>query len=175
MVPTAGLDVTRYMDHSAFRHVEVLALFIIIAAAAALIGGAVTVPSVHTWYPALIKPVWTPPGHVIATVWTVLYVLMAVAAWLVWCRLGFQNGKVPLALWALQLALNVLWSVLFFGMRHPGAAFTEIVALWSVILAATLAFFHVSTLAGILFLPYLAWVTFAAYLNWLIWRMNMLW
>jgi tryptophan-rich sensory protein len=160
------------MGHSVLRQAAVLGLFAVITAVAAWLGGEATKLSVGDWYRALLKPTWTPPGHVIGTVWTVLYILMALAAWLVWRKTGFQNGKVPLALWGVQLAMNVLWTVLFFGLRHPGAAFTEIVALWAVILATMLAFFRVSTLAGIFFVPYLAWVTFAGYLNWLIYRMN---
>jgi benzodiazapine receptor len=135
-------------------------------------GGFVTSRSVQTWYPALRKPAWTPPGWLFGPVWTVLYVSMGVAAWLVWTKAGLRSAAVALALFALQLALNAAWTPVFFGLHRPGTAFGVIVALWAAIVAATAAFWQVRPVAGLLMLPYLAWVTFAAALNFAIWRMN---
>ena len=136
-------------------------------------GGSVfTARSVGDWYAGLNKPLWTPPSAVFAPVWSALYVMMGVAAWLVWRRGGLTAVAVPLALFGIQLALNVAWSAIFFGLRRPGWAFVEIVALWALILATVIAFRRISPTAGYLLLPYLAWVTFAAALNLAIWRAN---
>jgi len=124
------------------------------------------------WYAALTKPAWTPPSSVFAPVWTVLYVLMAVAAWLVWRRAGFTGGGVALSLFLTQLALNALWSYLFFGIHRPDLALLEIVVLWAVILCVMLLFWRKVPLAGVLMLPYLAWVGFAAVLNFALWQLN---
>ncbi len=139
--------------------------------AAAGIGIRATIPSVTTWYATLRKPSWVPSGRAIGMIWTVLYVLMALAVWLAWREQG-SDAWLPVALYVLQLALNSLWSVLFFGRRSPKAALAEIVALWAAILATLVAFWTVTIWAGILFVPYLAWVTFAGNLNRIVVRMN---
>ena len=113
-----------------------------------------TAPNIPNWYAGLVKPSWTPPGWLFGPVWSVLYLCMAVAAWLVW-RKG--NALVPLAFFAVQLAFNVAWSWLFFGLHSPGAALIDIVLLWVAITATTIAFWRRSLVAGLLFLPYLAW------------------
>ena len=105
-------------------------------------------------------------------VWTTLYVMMAVAAWLVWKQAGVRDAAVPLALFGGQLVLNVAWSFIFFGLHQPGWACVEIVVLWLAIVATVVAFFRQSRGAGWLLLPYLAWVSFAAVLNFAIWRLN---
>ena len=98
---------------------------------------------------------------------------MAVAAWLVWRQNGFDGAKFPLTMFAVQLALNVIWSCIFFGLEMPGPAFVEVLLLWLAIRAATMAmFWRISMLAGILFVPYLAWVSFASVLNFMVWRLN---
>lgn len=130
-----------------------------------------TTGSLETWYVTLRKPAWVPSGRMIGLVWTVLYVLMAVAAWLVWSELGLA-ALTPLIIYAVQLVLNALWSILFFKRKNPRAALIEIVVLWAAIFATLLDFWDVSLVAGILFVPYLAWVTFAANLNRIIVRMN---
>ena len=136
-------------------------------------GGSVfTARSVGDWYAGLNKPSWTPPSAVFAPVWSALYVMMGVAAWLVWRERGLAGAAMPVALFVAQLALNVAWSAIFFGLRRPGWAFVEIVALWALILATVIAFRRISPTAGYLLLPYLAWVTFAAALNLAIWRAN---
>lgn len=114
------------------------------------------------WYRSLRKPTWQPPSNVFAPVWTVLYVLMGVASWLVW-RAG--GGDHPMALYAVQLALNIAWSMLFFRAKSLSFALFDIVALWGVLLSTVLAFHKVDPMAGYLMLPYLAWVTFAAVLT----------
>ena len=124
------------------------------------------------WYARLNKPALTPPGWLFGPVWTVLYACMALAAWLVWRKRGLAGAKRELALFAVQLALNVAWSWLFFGLRSPGLAFADIVLLLAAIAATTAAFWRVSTTAGLLFVPYLGWVAFAGVLNFAIWRMN---
>jgi tryptophan-rich sensory protein len=124
------------------------------------------------WYAALTKPAWTPPGSVFGPVWSVLYVLMAVAAWLVWRRTGFRGGGLALSLFLAQLALNALWSYLFFGIHRPDLALLEIVVLWAVILWVMLLFWRKVPLAGVLMLPYLAWVGFASCLNFALWQLN---
>lgn len=139
--------------------------------AAAGVGIRATVPSVNTWYLTLRKPSWVPSGRTIGRIWTVLYVLMAVAAWLVWREEG-TDAWLPLLLYAIQLALNSAWSVLFFGLKNPRAALGEIVLLWTAILATLILFWVVSPIAALLLVPYLAWVLFAANLNRIVVRMN---
>jgi len=132
--------------------------------------GAVFMPG--EWYAALRKPAWNPPGWVFGPVWSTLYTMMAVAAWLVWKRGGFAAQRRPLALFLAQLALNAVWTPLFFGLHRPGVAFAEIVLLWLAIAATLMAFRPVSRAAAWLLAPYLAWVSFAAVLNGTLWRLN---
>ncbi|GAB4334290.1 MAG: tryptophan-rich sensory protein [Candidatus Abyssubacteria bacterium] len=124
------------------------------------------------WYTQLAKPSWTPPAWVFAPVWTLLYVLMAIGAWLVWKRGGVLAARLPLALFVVQLALNAAWSWLFFGLKMPGVAFGELLLLLSFIVATTALFMREHIMAGILMVPYVLWVCFAAALNYSIWRMN---
>ncbi len=144
-----------------------LVALIAICFAVAGIGGLVTTPSIPNWYAGLAKPSWTPPNWLFGPVWSVLYLSMAVAAWLVWRK----GGRWPLVLFAAQLAFNAAWLWLFFGIHSPGAAFIDIVLLWIAIAVTTIAFWRRSVVAGLLFLPYLAWVSFAAVLNFAIWRL----
>lgn len=133
------------------------------------------------WYAALEKPPWNPPAWIFGPVWTVLYVMMAVAGWLVWrspeppggARGGWSAGRrAAFGAFAVQLALNGAWSWLFFGLHRPALAFAEIVALWLAILLTTILFWRVRAAAGALLLPYLAWVGFAAALNLELWRLS---
>jgi tryptophan-rich sensory protein len=124
------------------------------------------------WYASLAKPALTPPNAIFAPVWTVLYVLMAVAAWLVWRRAGLGGAAVPLALFVVQLVLNALWSYLFFGLHRVDIAFFDIVALWLAILVVMVLFWRKDWRAGALMLPYLVWVGFASYLNFALWLLN---
>ena len=124
------------------------------------------------WYADLRKPSWNPPAWIFGPVWTLLYVMMAVAAWLIWREGGWKAQGQALGLFLLQWLLNALWTPLFFGMHRSGLAFAEIIMLW-LVLAATLGlFWRVRKAAGALLMPYLAWVSFAAALNFTIWRLN---
>lgn len=157
---------------SVLRQVLVLILIILICFGVAWIGSSATMPSIPNWYASLRKPNWTPPNWLFSPVWTFLYLSMAVAAWLVWRRAGLLGAALPLALFGIQLGLNLAWSIIFFGLKNIGLAMVDIVLLWLAIAATTFAFWRVSVLAGWLFVPYLAWVTFAAVLNFSIWNMN---
>jgi tryptophan-rich sensory protein len=149
-----------------------LTIFLAATAIAAWLGNLATMTSVGDWYPALVKPAWTPPDWLFGPVWSVLYLLMAVSAWLVWRKRGWRAAAWPLGLYAGQLALNSLWSFVFFGLREPSWAAAEIVVLWLAIAATLIAFWRCSIVAGLLLVPYLAWVTFAAALNFSIASMN---
>ncbi len=124
------------------------------------------------FYASLTKPSWAPPGWLFGPVWTLLYLMMAFAAWLVWREGGWRVQRGPLALYLVQLALNALWTPLFFGLRNPGLALAEIVLLGAAIVLTGRAFRPVSHLASWLLVPYLVWVVFAAALNFAIWRLN---
>lgn len=124
------------------------------------------------WYAALAKPAWTPPSWIFPPVWTLLYALMGISAWLVWRRVGFSGAAPALSLFVTQLVLNALWSYLFFGIHRPDLAFFEIVVLWAAILATLILFWRVTAVAGLLLLPYLLWVGFAVALNFALWRLN---
>lgn len=143
---------------------------LVLALSAGGIGSIATVKSIPTWYVNVRKPSWNPPNRVFAPVWTLLYILMGTAAWFAWRQVGFQTTWVSLYL--TQFALNVAWSFIFFSMHRPGWAFAEIVLMWLSILLTMVEFWRIETTAGILFIPYLAWVTFASFLNWTIWRLN---
>lgn len=132
--------------------------------------GAVFMPG--EWYAALKKPSWNPPGWLFGPVWSTLYTMMAVAAWLVWKRGGFAAQARPLATFVVQLALNAAWTPVFFGLHWMGLAFAEIVLLWLAIIATIVRFYPVNPVAARLLMPYLAWVSFAATLNLTLWRMN---
>ena len=124
------------------------------------------------WYASLKKPSWNPPGWIFGPVWTALYTMMAVAAWLVWRQGGWGKRRKALLIFLAQLALNAVWTPLFFGLHQPGVAFAEIVLLWLAIAATIAAFRSVSRVAAWLLAPYLAWVNFATVLNFALWRLN---
>ena len=134
--------------------------------------GLVTATSVREWYPHIAKPSWTPPGAVFGPVWSVLYILMGVSAWLIWRNSTGLTRRRALLIFATQLALNGVWSFLFFGLRNPGWAALEIVLLWSAIVATIFAFARIHRIAAGLLLPYLVWVSFAAALNLAVWNLN---
>lgn len=136
------------------------------------IGGAVTSSAVQTWYPQLLKPGWTPPNWVFGPVWTVLYILMALAAWLVWLRGLTTEVTRGLAVFAVQLGLNLFWSILFFGLRSPGAAFVDVLVLCCTVWLTLLLFWRVRPVAGVLIVPYALWVSYASVLNGAIWWLN---
>jgi len=124
------------------------------------------------WFENLNHPSWRLPNWVFPVVWTPLYILIAVSAFLVWQEAGWIAGAVPLAIWALQLVANFGWSYVFFGLRRPDWAMAEVVVLWLSILATILAFWPVSQTAALLLLPYIAWVSIASVLNYQMWQLN---
>ena len=139
--------------------------WLIVAFIPAAVGAAFPSPA---YYRGLRKPSWAPPSWAFGPVWTALYALIGVAAWIV----DGRGGRAALRLWAAQLALNAAWTPIFFGLRRRGLALVEIVVLWAAVVATTIAFFARSNLAGALMVPYQAWVSFATVLTWEIWRRN---
>jgi len=149
-----------------------LALFLLATFAAGAIGSLVTIDSVRTWYPTVIKPSWNPPNGVFGPVWTTLYVLMATAAWRVWRKSEGPAARQLVAVYAVHLVLNALWSILFFGLHSPGLALIEIVVFWALLVTLQVRFWRADRLAAVLWAPYVAWVTFATGLNAAIWSLN---
>jgi benzodiazapine receptor len=146
---------------------------IVVCLIAGFLGSLATRSSIPTWYAGLIKPPFNPPNQLFAPVWTILYILMGVSAFIIW-RQGSQDQhvKVALSVFLGQLVLNVLWSIMFFGLRLPLFAFIEIIILWIAILLTILKFRKISITAALLLIPYILWVSFAAILNFSIWRLN---
>lgn len=124
------------------------------------------------WYDQLNKPGWNPPGWLFGPVWTMLYTMMAVAAWRIWTISGFSGGRKELSFFGIQLFLNGLWSQLFFNAQNPGLAFAEILLLLAAISITTFYFFRKDSVAGWLMVPYILWVAFATVLNGTIWFIN---
>lgn len=150
-----------------------LAIAVIACELAGIVGSVFTASSIPTWYATIVRPDIAPPSWVFGPVWTTLFALMGIAAFLVWRKgLGQKGVKMALGIFILQLVLNVLWSVIFFGRQSPGGAFVEIFFLWAAIIATIVAFAKISRPAAWLLAPYLAWVSFAAYLNYLIYILN---
>lgn len=149
-----------------------LLAFIILCLAVSGVGGAITATSVDTWYQALEKPPFNPPDWLFAPVWTALYILMGIAAWRVWRLRSFEATPKALAVFAVQLSLNLAWSFLFFGLQRIDLALVEIVILLFAIITNTIMFWRVERLAGLLFVPYTAWVTYATILNASLWLLN---
>lgn len=139
-------------------------------AAAAI--GALATRSAPTFFAQLDRPAWAPPSSAFGPVWTALYLLMAVAAWLVWRERAWAGTRGPLAVYVVQLALNALWSWLFFAWRQGGLAMAEILVLLACIVATMAAFARVRRLAAALLVPYLLWVSYASALTWALWRGN---
>ena len=138
---------------------------------AAAIGGLASA-NAGEFYTQLNRPSWAPPPWLFAPVWTLLYAMMAVSAWLIWTERGWVKGGLPLRLFVAQLAANALWTWLFFEWRLGAAAFVEIVVLWLMIAGTAVVFWRINKLAGALLLPYLLWVSFAAALNYVLWQVN---
>ena len=138
---------------------------------AAAVGAAASVQAA-TFYQQLLQPAWAPPSSVFGPVWSVLYALMGISAWLVWREGGWRRRRGALTLFVVQLAINALWSWLFFGWHQGALAFADIVLLWVLIVATIVGFWRVWPLAGALLVPYLCWVSFAAALNFAVWHLN---
>jgi tryptophan-rich sensory protein len=149
-----------------------LIISLIVPQLAGGLGSIFTASSVKGWYLTLEKPTLNPPGWVFGPVWTTLFLLMGVALYLIWTKEGAGSKKLAFWIFGVQLALNVLWSLIFFGAHRPDLALAEIFVLWLMILANIFVFYRVSKLAGLLLVPYLAWVSFAIYLNYSLWRLN---
>jgi benzodiazapine receptor len=148
-----------------------LIAWLLVAFAAAGIG-AVASANAGAFYEQLVRPSWAPPGWLFAPVWTVLYALMGIAAWLIWRTHGFKQGRTALVLFIIQLGANAFWTWLFFTWRQGAMAFAEIILLWCLIAATAASFRKLNTVAAALLLPYLAWVTFASALTFATWRLN---
>lgn len=154
--------------HSAIALAAFLGLTYLVASVSSVF----TIASIQTWYPVLAKPSFNPPNQVFGPVWTALYTLMALAAWLVWRRPDSPLRRAGLVWFGAQLAANFLWSFVFFSAHRIGLALIEIALLWVGILGTMILFFRLSKAAGWMFAPYLAWVSFAGVLNFAIWRLN---
>ena len=153
------------------RQVLGLAGWLLVSFVAAAIGGAASIQA-GPFYTQLARPDWAPPPSLFGPVWSVLYVLMGIAAWLVWRVGGFRAARGPLTLFLVQLAFNALWTWLFFAWRRGALSFAEILVLWVLIVATLISFWRIRPLAGALLVPYLLWVTFASALTWAMWRLN---
>lgn len=145
--------------------------WLIVSFAASVIGAIASIQA-QSFYGQLAQPSWAPPAAVFGPVWTTLYALMAIAAWLVWRSGGWRLNRAALVLFLVQLVLNALWSWLFFTWHLGALAFLDIVVLWFLIVATVVTFWRVRALASVLLLPYLLWVSFAAALCYAVWQLN---
>lgn len=134
--------------------------------------GAVASIQAQSFYGELIQPSWAPPGSVFGPVWTTLFALMAIAAWLVWREGGFRKTRTALTLFLVQLVVNASWSWLFFAWHLGAYALIDLIVLWLLIVATLVSFWRVKPLAGVLLAPYLLWVSFAGFLNYAVWQLN---
>ena len=145
--------------------------WLLLSFAAAAIG-ALASSDASAFYQQLVRPEWAPPAWLFAPVWTVLYLLMAVSAWIIWREFGFREARTALALFTIQLGANALWSWVFFVWHQGALAFAEVMLLWGLIVATVVAFRRLNPIAAVLLIPYLAWVTFASALTLAEWRLN---
>lgn len=153
--------------------IKALVIAIGISQLAGVLGSLFTFSAVDTWYKTLVRPPFTPPEFVFGPVWTTLFVLMGIAAFLVWKKgARKKEGQIALRLFGLQLLLNVLWSFFFFGLKSPIAGSLEITVLWIAIAATIVSFAKVSHKAAWIMIPYLLWVSFATYLTYAFWILN---
>jgi len=151
-----------------------LIVSVLICQLAGAVGSVFTVTSIDSWYAAIEKPAFNPPSWVFSPVWITLYALMGISLYLVWEEgLERKEVKVGIFVFGLQLALNILWSFLFFGLQSPFYAFMEIILLWLSIFLTIVLFGKISKTASLLLVPYLLWVSFAALLNYRIWVLNL--
>jgi len=152
-----------------------LAAAVLVCLFAGFIGSFFTISSIPTWYATIQKPAFNPPNWVFGPVWTTLYILMGISAYLVWMK-GWDKKEVrsALAIFAVQLVLNTLWSIIFFGAKELFLAFVEIAFLWTAIVVTIFLFRRISRNAALLLVPYLLWVSFAAFLNYSVWQLNII-
>jgi len=161
------------MQKNKINNILLFIASIVICQMAGIIGSIFTTPAIPTGYANINKPTFRPPNWVFAPVWTTLFLLMGIALFLVWKkRLNKKENRIAFSVFIFQLILNTLWSILFFDLESPFAAFIEIIFLWIAILASIILFFRISRPAGALLIPYILWVSFASILNFSIWRLN---
>jgi benzodiazapine receptor len=153
------------------RRLVGLAAWLALVGVVAAVGAFASIDAA-SFYRSLDLPSWAPPASVFGPVWTALYVAMAIAVWLVWTARGWRGAAFALAVFCAQLIANAIWSWLFFRWRNGALSFADIVLLWVLIVITAGAFFPIRKAAGVLMLPYLAWVTFAAFLNFAVWQRN---
>lgn len=146
---------------------------ILISQLAGFIGSFFTRPAIPLWYAALNKPAFNPPNWIFGPVWITLYTMMGIASYFIWQKRGSSTLATPaLVLFAVHLAVNALWSFLFFGLKNPGIAFVDIILLWILILVLIILFYRIDQKSAWLLAPYFLWVSFASVLNYFIWRLN---
>lgn len=150
-----------------------LIIAVVVSELAGIVGSIFTVSAIPTWYTTLVKPALNPPSWIFGPVWTTLYALMGIAAFLVWKK-GWDRKDVrnALTVFGLQLVLNTIWSIIFFGLHSPFFAFVDIVLLWLAIVWTMILFYKISKPAMWLLVPYILWVSFASYLNFMLWTIN---
>ncbi len=149
-----------------------LAISILICQLAGFIGSIFTAPAITSWYENLKKPAFRPPNWLFAPVWTTLFLLMGISLYLIWSKGINKKTQIALIAFGVQLVLNILWSVFFFGLKNPLLAFLEIIILWLAIFINIIYFYRIEKIAAILLIPYILWVSFAAFLNFLIYKLN---
>lgn len=161
------------MKRSKTNNILLFLSSVIICQSAGIIGSVFTTPAIPTWYANINKPSFRPPNWVFAPIWATLFLLMGIALFLIWRKgLTRKDVKTAFAFFIFHLVLNTLWSILFFGLKSPFAAFIEIIFLWAAILTSIILFFRISKIAAYLLIPYILWVSFASVLNFAIWRLN---
>jgi benzodiazapine receptor len=162
------------MEKFSLREIPKLVISLIIVFAVGFIGTLFTISQIPTWYASLVKPTWAPPNWIFGPVWTTLYILIGVALFLVWREgINRKDVKWAIVIFAVQLILNLLWSVVFFGYHSLLGGLIVIVMLWIAILSNIIVFYHVSRPAGLLLVPYLVWVSIAGYLNYTVYLLNL--
>lgn len=152
------------------KNISKLIISIALCLSAGALGSLFTSSSIPTWYAALQKPAFNPPSWIFGPVWTLLYIMMGIALYLVWTNK--KKSKTAITIFGIQLALNALWSILFFGLKSPLYAFIDIIALWITILLAIIYFYKTSKTAAYLLIPYILWVSFASVLNFYLMILN---
>lgn len=150
-----------------------LVVSVIICQLAGIIGSVFTTPAIPEWYASLEKPSFAPPDWIFSPVWIFLFFLMGISLYLIWRAFPKKKAKTALFFFFIQLGLNILWSVIFFGLKSPMIAFFELILLWLAILLTIIKSIKVSKAAGYLLVPYILWVSFAAVLNFFLWRLNL--
>lgn len=159
------------LNMSGAKQISGLVGWLLLSFATAAIGAWASVQAVP-FYQQLTQPSWAPPASVFGPVWTVLYAMMGIAAWLAWREGGWRRQRTILSVFVVQLVLNALWSWLFFAWHRGALAFADLLVLWVLIIATLIGFWRVRPLAGALLIPYLCWVTFAGALNYAVWQLN---